>query len=1110
MSIRALAYVLLAAFALLSSVAGLWQLADSRKKVMAAEWVQSVNRLSDLAQRSSAQLAKERGVTAAILGDSGAASPAMKADMMAARAAVDGLYREFAALAEHLAVRAPAHPLLGWMTRLERTRRETERFRARLDEQLLGVPNGLVAEIWIGLINDQIEQLHGFSAIAMLPLDGNDYTHTSVPIIKDLLFTLSEHLGRERAIVGVAIARGVPLGVRELETLAEYGAIARQAKRRIDAIVEHLATTDEIERARAAFSRDLLERYEALRTRVFESSAAALPYPVDAEEWYRETTVGIDAVLGLAQAISTHFERDIGRLSDQAARTRSLLLVIFLSMLALFCVAVQVLRRRVLRPLAALEEAAATIARGELSRALPPLPDDELGRLGKSFEHMREALLRDVERRERDAGQLRKFKSLIEQSASAMVVTDPDGVVEYVNGRFETVTGYAPDEAIGCKAGFWRSDVGAPVLQPDLWETVGQGRVWEGEFINRRKNGELYWASVMVSPVGDDSGRVSHFIGILNDISERRSIEDRLNFLTNYDELTVLPNRSLLELRFAAAREEACRSGTPIGIVAFGLSRFERINDGLGRDVGDRILREFALRLSQFTRRGDTVSRHGGTEFAMLVTGLRGIDHLCDLLEPIMEGVNMPFMIEGDKLQPIVRAGISVLPDDGDSLDILLRKATIALHHGERQGLDHCVYAEELDRNARERLSIENALRRALERDELELHYQPKVDLATGRTVGMEALVRWRHEETGEYVSPQRFIPIAEECGLIEHLGAWVLRQACVQNRAWLEAGLPRMVVAVNLSAVQLRQPGLPEMVAEVLAETGLEPPLLEVELTESALMECPEQANTVLSRLKGLGLRLSIDDFGTGYSSLAYLSRFPVDQLKIDASFVREVTTDATAAAISTSVIALAHQMGLRVIAEGVETEEQIAFLMRHGCDEIQGYYYSRPVTASAFAVLMASDKRLVLPDISGRQRTLLVVDDEPAVLAMISLALEREALRVLTARTAREGLELLASNEVQVVLADERMPEMSGTAFLECVKRSHPETVRLALSGYADAESIVRMVNSGAIYKFFTKPWDAAHLRAQILDAFVHQETQRARAAGADLPERPLRVPD
>lgn len=1106
MTIRTLFYVLLGVFALISAGAGLVQVADSRDKANAVEWIHKANRLADVAHLASARLAMERGVTAAILASPREASPRLQAEMARLRASVDGFHAQMMELAHELRLHADDHPVFAKIDSVHVSRATMEAYRAQVDEQLRGVWNSLDAEQWIALMTRRIADLQSLSAIAMLPLGDNVYTLASGPVIKDVLFTLSEYLGRERAAVGVAIARGIPLSESELRILGEYRSVAVLARERVESILEHLPTTPALERARQIFARDMLRHYEELRADVYASSAARRPYPVDAEQWYRRATVGIDSVLGLSAAVSDQFDRDIERLRSHAVGTMILLVSLFVLLLALFAAGAYTVRKRVLRPLKSLERAAATISRGDLSQPVAPQGNDELGKLARTFENMRETLLEDIVRRDLDAEQLRKFKALIEQSASAMIITDANGIIEYTNTRFREVTGYARDEAIGRKAGFWRSGMTSSAQYRAMWNAALQGRVWEGELINRRKNGELYWASVSLSPVLDDNGAITHIIGIQHDISERRRIEERLNFLSSYDELTHLPNRSLLAERYMHACAQALGDGTLIALVSLGISRFKRINDSLGRDVGDQLLKEIGHRLTECARAHDTVSRHGGTEFTMMVTQLTRLEDVQEMLVRVIEAVNTPMFIKGEKLQPTVNAGISVMPHDGEALDVLMRKATIALHHAERQGLTHCVfYTESLDREAQERLSLENALRLSLERDALELHYQPKVDLATGRIVGVEALARWQHPSTGEQISPARFIPIAEESGLIQHLGAWALRQACRQNRAWQDAGLSRIVVAVNLSAAQLRQPDLVDSIAGILQETGLDASWLELELTESALMDDPDHANVVLERLKGLGLRLAIDDFGTGYSSLSYLSQFPVDQLKIDASFVKEIDSDATAAAISTSVIALAHQMGLKVIAEGVETEAQIAFLNRHGCDEIQGYYFSRPIPAPAFAVLLSSDKQLVSPGPRFPSRTLLVVDDEPAVLAMISLALEDEDYRVLTARSAREALELLASNAIQVVLTDERMPEMSGAEFLGRVRTLYPDTVRIVLSGCTHADRIMDAINTGAVYKFFTKPWDEAHLRAQILDAFRHQEVLAGALEGSGMLTRP-----
>lgn len=1103
MNIRRSFYLMACLVALASAGAGYWQLADSRAKLQAVEWIHEANRVADAAQQVSASLAMERGITAAILANPGDAHASMRAEMRRARASADVYQNRLSAIADALSRRDIAHPLLSKLREMRQIRHHMDALRATVDARLDGQDNRLEAEHWIEQMTERIGSLQDLAAISMQPLRDNRYTLASALVIKDVLFTLSEYAGRERAAIGVAVARNTPLSAFAWRALEDQRVVADRARQRAEAILAHQPATPDLVQARLRFEVDYLGRYEALREQILASSLAGEPYPVDAEQWYREATVGVDSILGLSSALSAQFEADIAGLRSHAVTTQGMLILLFLAMAVLFCVAVQGVRRRVLHPLRALESAAATIAGGDLSQSLPVQRDDELGRLGQAFERMRQALLADQRRRERDTEALRKLNALIEQSATAMIVSDANGVIEYANSPFVAITGYTREEAIGRKAGFWRSERTSAALYRQMWETALAGKVWEGEMINRRKNGELYWASMILSPVSDEAGRITHFISVQSDISERRRIEERLNFLSAYDELTGLPNRSLLAQRFAEISPEAEHRGTMIGFVTIGIGRFKRINDSLGRDVGDQLLKVIAQRLGDCVDAADTVSRHAGTEFVVMVPDLVLRDQLHDKVARIIETLNLPVVIQGERLQPTINAGISLLPHDGGNLDVLLRKANIALHHAERHGLATCLCTDALDQDAQERLALEGALRTSLESSALELHYQPKVDLLTGRVVGVEALARWAHPLTHEQVPPSRFIPIAEESGLIQHLGAWALRQACRQNKAWLDAGLPRVVVAVNVSANQLRQPGLVDTVAEILNDTGLPPALLELELTESALMEDPEQANEVLCRLKALGLRLAIDDFGTGYSSLAYLSQFPVDQLKIDRSFIKQITSDAASEAISTSVIALAHQMGLRVIAEGVETESQLAFLSRHGCDEIQGYYYSAPIPASALAVLLGSGRQLVPTESTDAERTLLVVDDEPAVLAMMTLALDGQGYRVLTARSAREALALMASNAVQVIVTDQRMPEMDGAELLQRVSNRYPDTLRIVLSGYADTEHLHNAVRSGEIYKFFTKPWDEAHLRKQVSDAFAHQASRAAArrpAAGAD----------
>jgi len=383
------------------------------------------------------------------------------------------------------------------------------------------------------------------------------------------------------------------------------------------------------------------------------------------------------------------------------------------------------------------------------------------------------------------------------------------------------------------------------------------------------------------------------------------------------------------------------------------------------------------------------------------------------------------------------------------------------------------------------RLELESALQRALERGELELFFQAKGDLHNGHIAGAEALLRWRRGDT--LVQPAEFIPMAEKSGLIVPIGAWVIDTACACLRAWAEQGLEESRLAVNVSARQFRAGNLDRVVSEALARHGVKPARLELELTESMLMHDPEATTTLLHRLMDIGVKLSLDDFGTGYSCFAHLSRFPIDTLKIDQSFVRHMVSDANSAGIIAAIIDLAHRMQLHVVAEGVESEAQLAYLRRLGCDEIQGYLFSRPVPEADYLALLAQGKILPgqpAPEEGGR--TLLLVDDEPGILSALCRMLHYEGYRILTANNAAEGLELLALEDINVVISDQRMPGLSGTEFLARVKSMHPDCLRIILSGQADMDSVLDAINDGAVYKFFTKPWDDAQLRERIREAF------------------------
>ncbi|MEA5097582.1 MAG: EAL domain-containing protein, partial [Burkholderiaceae bacterium] len=476
---------------------------------------------------------------------------------------------------------------------------------------------------------------------------------------------------------------------------------------------------------------------------------------------------------------------------------------------------------------------------------------------------------------------------------------------------------------------------------------------WQGEIWNQRKNGETYLEWLSVSAVFDQEGQLTHYVATTSDITQRKQDEERMHWLSHFDPLTGLPNRTLLEDRCRQAIRIAQSGGEPLALMFLDLDHFKNINETLGHRVGDMLLVELSNRLTFIAREQDTLSRMGGDDFVLVLPGINaaGAAHMA---ERVQAAIAHPFQIEEHELSISGSLGIAMYPIDGDDFDSLIKCADMAVYRAKQDGRNtFCFFTAEIQARTVRTLQLENALRRALERDQLMMYYQPQVSLADQRIVGAEALLRWQHPELG-MVSPAEFIPIAENSGLILSIGEWAMRAATRQMNAWIDAGFGTMTMSVNLSAAQFRQPDLPQLVMQILEETGLPPEHFEIELTESVAMENPQAAIEVMDDLSRRGIRLSIDDFGTGYSSLAHLKRFQVYKLKIDRSFVIDVAENSEDRAIVRAIINLASSLGLRTIAEGVETEQQLAFLQQSGCHEIQGYYFSRPLTAEQFEVLL------------------------------------------------------------------------------------------------------------------------------------------------------------
>ncbi|HJV03302.1 MAG TPA: EAL domain-containing protein [Burkholderiaceae bacterium] len=597
---------------------------------------------------------------------------------------------------------------------------------------------------------------------------------------------------------------------------------------------------------------------------------------------------------------------------------------------------------------------------------------------------------------------------------------------------------------------------------------------------------EIYW---QLRP-GATPDQPPVLLGVARDISERRQAQERLRHMARYDSLTGLPNRSLFFQTLAESIELAQDKEWRIVVLFIALDRFKNINDSLGAALGDELLRQFSNRLVQCVRIRDTVGRLGGDEFGLILTMTRDQQDAVYVANEVREALRAPFDLGEHHPTLTASIGIAMYPDDATDPETLVNYADTAMSRAKEAGRDgYRFFTAGMNVQVLARLDLEMALRRALDNDELVLYYQPKVNLHTGAISGAEALLRWQRPGYG-LVFPAEFVPVLEDTGLIVRVGAWIIDTACRQIAAWARNGAGAVHVAVNVSSRQFVEGDLEHEVRTALERYKVPPELLELELTETALMSNAERTIVVLSSLKELGVQVAIDDFGTGYSSLAYLQRFPIDKLKIDIAFVRDITTNPNDAAIALAIISMAHSLKLRVIAEGVESRPQLEYLRRNRCDEMQGFYFSRPLPAAEMGALVEAGKGLP-PEAGGQDtpaQTLLIVDDDVNVLSSLHRLFRRDGYQILTAVSPAEGFELLALHPVQVILCDQRMPIMSGTEFLSKVKEMYPDTIRIILSGYTGLEAVLDSINRGAIYRFYTKPWDDTQLRDNIRLAFHH----------------------
>src|SRR5690554_120452 len=584
----------------------------------------------------------------------------------------------------------------------------------------------------------------------------------------------------------------------------------------------------------------------------------------------------------------------------------------------------------------------------------PSHRNDEIGRVSDAINQMRERLNDDMVRQEKDAAEIHKFSMAIEQSPSSVVICDRQWRVEFANHKFTQLTGYNAKAIVGRHPGALSDNSMEIRENRQLWQSirlqVQRVGVWQGEVNSARRNGERFWEQLIVTPIKDSAGEATGYLILGEDISIRKRYEQQLLRQANYDILTGLPNRMLALDRLKLALAQARREGSMVGVMFLDLDNFKHINDTLGHDAGDNLLIEAARRISSCLRGTSTVARLGGDEFLVILPGLNGSESAAQVAERILSNFTPAYTLNGQEVFVTTSIGIAIFPTDSDNSGTLLQHADAAMYQAKRQGKSsYAHFTPEMSEVSHERLQMESRMRRALELNEFELYFQPIVKTATGEVHAVEALLRWNNPAMG-MIMPDRFIPLAEETGLIIAIGEWVLEQACLAATGWRAITGRDIGISVNVSPRQFRDSGFINAVMRALSNNDLAPQLLELEITERLLLDNSIETAEILRELDRAGIRLSVDDFGTGYSALSYLKSYPFDTLKIDRTFINDVTKTQGGGSLVRAIINMAHSLGLTIIAEGVEEEAQTLFLKQEGCDMSQGYFYSRPLPAGEF----------------------------------------------------------------------------------------------------------------------------------------------------------------
>ncbi|MAD74734.1 MAG: hypothetical protein CML20_08085 [Rheinheimera sp.] len=699
------------------------------------------------------------------------------------------------------------------------------------------------------------------------------------------------------------------------------------------------------------------------------------------------------------------------------------------------------------------------------------------------------AIARNVDDIVKAEQQLRLYKRAVDATSSGIVIADlleSEQPVVYVNAAFEKLTGYQAREIIGSNCRILQGAEQDPVATNTIRQAIASKKECNVVLKNYRKDGSLFWNQLFLAPVPNEDNEVTHYIGVQTDVSAQKQYEQELAYNASHDLLTRLPNRALFEDILIHSCHMQLRRQQSLAVLFINLDGFKLINNTMGRGIGDEVLKQISQRIKSCIRLVDTLARFGGDEFVLLLTDSKDV---VSVAERILDIIATPLHLNHHEIHLSASIGISVSDTEKTEPEHLVQQADLAMYRAKKLGRNNFQwYSHELENTSEKQLNLRAQLKKAIVNNEFELYYQPQVDAVNGNIVGVEALLRWPHPELG-FISPAEFIPLAENTGDIVALSNWVVATASKYNQSLIERGIASVVMAVNISSIQFSRSNFVEHLQQTISQNGLEARWFEIELTESLLFENTEQVILKLQQLRQLGVQISIDDFGTGYSSLNYLKRLPIDKLKIDQSFIKDIVSDKYDAAISKAIIALAHHLDIKVIAEGVENEAQAVLLRKSFCDEYQGFYFGKPMPPKLLEQYLQNyqKNRMFRPMPVDYAKTILLVDDEENILHALMRVLRREGYQILTCTSASRAFEILALNKVQVIVSDQRMPGMNGTEFLSQVKDMYPNTIRMVLSGYTDLRTVTEAINKGAIYKFMTKPWHDDEIKHEIKEAFT-----------------------